>query len=71
MQSGLQCIVSFPYKYPSLGRYLVGKDIPLLTTLEELKEKILHYFVWVPLEEIAFRIFFYPVSTYGGWVMMA
>jgi len=39
----------FPIQNPGLGRYLVGKDIPLLTTLEELQEKILHFFVWVPL----------------------
>jgi len=34
-----------------LAGTFVGKDTPLLTkfTLEELKEKILHFFVWVQL----------------------
>jgi len=39
------CNVSFPYKPWSWEvSYLVRKDIPLLTTLEESKEKILHFF---------------------------
>ena len=43
------CNVSFPHKDPGLGRYLEGKDIPLLTTLGESKEKILHFFLRVLL----------------------
>ena len=55
------CNVYFPYKSPRLGEYLEGKDIQLLTTLGELEEKILHFFVWVLLYKITFRIFFYDM----------
>jgi len=59
------CNASFPYKNPGLGRYLVGKGIPLLTTLQKLKEKFLHFFLWVPLYQIAFV--FFMLSYFHLW----
>lgn len=41
------CNVSFSYKHLDLDKYLGGKDIPLLTTLGELKGKIPHTFFYL------------------------
>jgi len=64
-------MISFPYKTPGLGMSLVVKGIPLPTTLAELKEKIPHFFVWVLLPQISFRMLSHAALTSDFLAMIA